>query len=112
MDYAQYVIPGLFVTFDIISGVIRAGYEGTLCSKAMRKGLFNKTGEIMALTLAKLLEYASLEYNLGINLPVYGAVVTYLIIMETLSIIENISALNENIGAFFSKFLKSSDWRE
>lgn len=112
MNYKQYIIPAMFILFDIISGVLKAAYEGNLASTLMRKGLFNKLGEILALMLGKLVEYASLQYQLGFSIPLYTAIAAYLILMETLSILENISAMNPTMGKFLSKFMKAHEWEE
>ena len=112
MNYKQYIIPAMFILFDIISGVLKATYEGNLASTIMRKGLFNKLGEILALILGKLVEYASVQYQLGFSIPLYTAIAAYLILMETLSILENISAMNPAMGKFLSKFMKTREWEE
>lgn len=106
MNYTQYIIPAMFILFDVISGILKAAYEGNMSSHAMREGLFNKLGEILALMLGKLVEYASLQYQLGFSIPLYTAIAAYLILMETLSILENISAMNPAMGQFLSKFMK------
>lgn len=112
MNYSQYAIPALFILFDVISGVMKAAYERNMSSSAMRKGLFNKLGEILALMLGKLVEYASLQYQLGFSIPLYTAIAAYLILMETLSILENISAMNPTMGQFLSKFMNVRKWEE
>ena len=112
MNYKQYIIPAMFILFDIISGVLKAACEGNLASTLMRKGLFNKLGEILALILGKLVEYASVQYQLGFSIPLYTAIAAYLILMETLSILENISAMNPAMGKFLSKFMKAHKWEE
>ena len=112
MNYKQYIIPAMFILFDIISGILKAAYEGNLASTLMRKGLFNKLGEILALILGKLVEYASVQYQLGFSIPLYTAIAAYLILMETLSILENISAMNPAMGQFLSKFMKERKWEE
>ena len=60
---------GKTVLLNIISGILKAAYEGNLASSIMRKGLFNKLGEILALILGKLVEYASMQYQLGFSIP-------------------------------------------
>lgn len=112
MKYGQYVIPSLFILFDIVSGILKAAYEGNLASSLMRKGLFNKLGEILALMLGELLEYASMQYQLGFSIPLYTPIAAYIILMETLSILENISAMNPAMGKFLSKFMKAHEWEE
>ena len=112
MNCSQYIIPAMFILFDVISGILKAAYEGNVSSYAMRKGMFNKLGEILALMLGKLVEYASLQYQLGFSIPLYTAIAAYLILMETLSILENISAMNPAMGQFLSKFMKERKWEE
>lgn len=112
MTYMQYIIPAMFILFDVVSGVLKAAFEGNMSSSAMRKGLFNKLGEILALMLGKLVEYVSLQYQLGFSIPLYTAIAAYLILMETLSILENISAMNPAMGEFLSNFMKEHKWEE
>lgn len=112
MNYKQYIIPAMFILLDIISGILKAAYEGNLASTLMRKGLFNKLGEILSLILGKLAEYASAQYQLGFSIPLYTAIAAYIILMETLSILENISAMNPTMGKFLSKFMKAHEWEE
>lgn len=112
MKYPGYTIPAIFIAFDILTGIIRAVYEGKLASKSMRKGLFNKMGEVLTLSLAKLLEYTSVNFDLGFSIPLYNGTVIYVIVMELLSIVENISALNPDMRDYLSKFMKRSDWKE
>lgn len=64
----------------------------------MRKGLFNKSAFIFVIVLAILCEWAM--YNipeLGFTLPILNGVCVFIILMEVVSIIENIGSLNSKI---------------
>ena len=74
----------------------------------MRKGLFNKLGSIIAVMVGYLADYAQKYIDLGITIPVAKVICYYIIIMEIISIVENVSKLNphilpEKMLSFFGK---------
>ena len=44
--------------------------------------------------------------DLGIQIPIVGAVVTYICIMELISIMENMCAVNPELSALFKPYLE------
>lgn len=94
-----YIITALiFNALDCLSGVL-AGYkkDGKLMSSKLRTGLFKKSGFILCYALSYLLNFAQLKIGLDININIIPAVCGYVIFTEIISIIENISYLNDKL---------------
>lgn len=70
--------------FDIITGFTKALENKTLSSKALKHGMVSKTFIVIVVGLTYILTPI-----LGINLS--GLVITYYIVMEAVSILENVS---------------------
>ena len=100
------IITACFIVFDVITGFIKALAQKAVDSTALRKGLFHKLSEIVAINFAFLCEYAVNYLELGIHLPMVIGVCSYLVLMETISILENLIELNPRLGKFFAKYLK------
>lgn len=98
-------IPLIFIAFDIISGVLAALKNGCLDSAVMREGLYNKSGEIIALVLSYALEKVSVYYSFAADFPLYGVTSAYICGMEILSTIENICELSPRMFNFFKPYL-------
>lgn len=101
-----YITVCCFILFDIITGIIKALYKEGLNSTMLRKGLFHKLSEIVALAGSGLLEYAAVYVNLGIDIPVLKVVSCYICVMELISILENISEVNPSMGKLFKPYLE------
>lgn len=99
-----YAITFAFIVLDFVTGLIKAVSSGKFKSSMMREGLFHKIGEILCIALGILIQYAEGYLDLGINLPVAGAICTYIVPMEIGSALENICAINPDLAA--SKLLK------
>lgn len=95
-----------FILFDIITGILEGLYEGKVNSTKLRKGLYHKATEILAVVGAWLLQHAIVYVHLGVSLPLVEAVSAYICLMEAISILENLSAVNPELGKFFSKYLE------
>lgn len=99
----------LLVTFslillDIISGLIGAAMQGILSSKVARQGLMHKLAYVCAILLGHILDYAQSFVNLGLPFQLTIAVCTYIILCETLSIVENLAKINPELRG--TKLLK------
>lgn len=94
-----------FIVFDVVTGLIKAGYNGNYNSAIMRQGGFHKSMEVMALAVAYFVEYAIVYINIGVNVPAVPAVTVYICIMELISILENICAVNPQMCALFKPYL-------
>lgn len=107
-----YVVVLSFIGFDILTGFMKAFYKEGINSTVLRKGLFHKLSEIVAVAGAGLFEYGSAYINLNIDVPLVGAVSTYICIMELISILENISAVNPTLGRLFKPYLEKMKDKE
>ena len=95
-----------FILFDIITGLIKALYLNGLNSTYLRKGLFHKLSEIIAVIGAFLLEYGIQYIQLGIDVPLLKATTAYICLMELISILENLAEVNPTLGRFFKPYLE------
>lgn len=80
----QIITPFLFMMFDIITGFIQALVNNVIDSKKMRIGLLHKMLLILIILISFILDYA---FNLNC---ISKAVCIYIVIMELISILENI----------------------
>lgn len=101
-----FVIVAIFIVFDVVTGLITAFYQKSVNSTKLRAGLMHKIGEILAITFTYFLNYAMNYIDLGITIPMCEIVCGYIAIMETISIIENISVLSPKMQNVFSKFFE------
>lgn len=95
-----------FITFDILTGLIKAKYDGSYNSAIMREGGYHKCMEILAVVGSYGIEYSMRYVDLGIQIPLVVAVVTYICIMELISIMENMCAVNPKLSALFKPYLE------
>lgn len=95
-----------FIVFDIITGFLKAFYKKEVDSTMLRRGLFHKLSEVLALIGAFLLGYVADYIELGIELPLLNVVSVYICTMELVSIIENICEVNPTMFSLFSPYLK------
>lgn len=103
---AYYIVSLCFIAFDIITGLLKAIYKGTINSTILREGLFHKISELLVVIGSGLLEYGTAYVNLGINLPLIESVTVYICLIETASIIENICEMNPKLAKFFKPYLE------
>lgn len=94
------LIPVSLMGFDVLTGYLNAWLKGEVESYRMREGLVKKVGEITILVIGKLFEF-------GLNLPTYimNVISLYIILMELVSISENLDKLGVPIPKFFKKGL-------
>ena len=95
-----------FIVFDIITGFVKAFYHKDIDSTLLRKGLFHKLSEVLALVGSFLLGYVAEYIELGFELPLLNVVSIYICTMELISIIENLCEVNPQMFSLFSPYLK------
>lgn len=96
----QLITPLIFSLFDIITGYIQAIINNNIDSKVMRTGLLHKV-------LIMLIIAGSFIFDKTFNLNVVSKVICiYVIIMEIVSIFENIKKAGIDIGKL-GNFLKT-----
>ena len=102
----EIIAVSVFIAFDIITGIIKALYNDGLNSTYLRKGLFHKLSELIAVVGAYLLEYGIQYIYIGVDVPLLKATTAYICLMELVSIIENLSEVNPILGKFFKPYLE------
>jgi toxin secretion/phage lysis holin len=92
-----------FIVFDVLTGWLKAAITATLNSSIMRTGLLRKLGEILSILFGYVCQYSLPYLGLEVKFPFAGAIGTYIVLMETASIIENLCAINPNMREALSK---------
>lgn len=93
----KILISCIFIVIDFITGTAKAIKEKNCNSSIMREGLFHKCASIIMITLGYLIDYAQHYIDLGINVSVSTSICAYIILMEIMSIVENVGKINPNI---------------
>lgn len=90
---------------DIVSGFIKAWRDHDIQSQALRRGLFHKVAFGGVIFLAKGLEWAADEIpEIQLNMPITSSICAYIILTEIVSILENLKAINPDIGGVLNRF--------
>ena len=90
----QIIAPLIFSGIDIVTGYIQAIINNNVDSKVMRTGLLHKAAIILIIL-------ASFVFDKTFNLSVVSKVICiYVIVMEIMSILENIQKAGINLGKF------------
>ena len=93
----------IFITLDVIIGLIKALSTGTYKSLKMREGLFHKIGEMLTVGFGILCENAFPYVGIEIKIPIVSTICIYIVLMETGSIVENLSIISPNIKKLLGK---------
>lgn len=103
-NYWVLLIPIILMGIDILSGITNAWIKGEIKSSILRKGLGKKMGEILILAIGEVFLY-------GMSLPkgVLSGISIYIIVMELISICENLEKLGVPIPKFVKKALASTE---
>ena len=100
-----YITVGCFILFDILTGLIKGLYKEGLNSTNLRKGLFHKLSEVIAVVGSGLLEYGIGYVQLCVDIPVLDIVAIYICTTELISILENLSVVNPSLAKLFKPYL-------
>lgn len=103
MSIKAIVVVSCFIAFDILTGLAGALMTHTYKSTKMREGLFHKLGEYFAVGFACGCEYAFPYVGITVTVPICTSVVIYIIIMETGSIVENITIISPDLKRILGK---------
>ena len=95
----QIATPIIFSVSDIITGFIQAVINNDVQSKKMRQGLLHKVLIIIILLLSFV---ASITFNISI---ISKFVAIYIIVMETISIFENLKKAGINFDELLKIFI-------
>lgn len=106
MNITPLVLCLIFIAFDVLTGWLKALATGTTNSSIMRKGLYHKLGEIIAVIFGYVCQYSLPYLGVEIDVPFAVAIGTYIVIMEIASIIENISAINPQMAGILKNVFR------
>lgn len=87
-----------FIALDVVSGIAKGAKLGQLSSSKMREGIWHKAGYVLIIALAVLIEVGSKHIDLGFTVPLVVPACVYIILSEIMSIFENATVLNPEIG--------------
>lgn len=104
MKVGPLIVVIIFITFDIGTGWLKALSTGTADSSIMRKGLFHKVAEILAVLFGYTCEIVFPLVDINVSIPLAVGISTYIVIMETASIVENLAIMNPKLADILSKF--------
>ena len=88
----------IFNGMDLLTGIVGALRNGEqIKSNKLRDGLFKKVGFVFCYALGIAINYAETYLTLPFGVDLVPVICTYAIITEVVSIIENISKINDEI---------------
>lgn len=98
------MIPVVLMAIDIITGLLNAWIKGEVKSSILRKGLAKKVGEMCVILIGEI-------FTFGLSLPsaIGTGISLYIVIMELISICENLEKLGLPIPKFIKKALDTSE---
>lgn len=112
MEVYFYIImcPVAFCLLDVLTGYAAAMRNGTLNSSVMRKGLWNKTAEILAILAAVLTQmgvyvYGNSFLDVQLDVPIITIICGCLSLYELTSVVENLGKMNKDIAEILIKTL-------
>lgn len=91
-------IAGGIVLLDFISGFTKAVYTHSVASSKMLDGLFHKFAYMLVIAICILFDYAQAKFNIGTHVPLVLVACVYIIITDTVSFFENVTAFNLQIA--------------
>lgn len=100
VSFVPFIIVCVAILLDVISGCINAAAHNEMSSSTMRNGMWHKASELLLEILAILCTIAvqywdALPDELGV---VYTGVSLYIIVMEIVSVIENVTSTNPELN--------------
>lgn len=107
IDWHPIAVAAVMMVLDIATGFAGAAMTKAVESGKMREGIWHKAGFFGLIALAAVWELGSVWLNLeaadvGVavpELPAVGAVCTFVVAIEVVSILENLCVLNPDIAA-------------
>lgn len=91
------LVPVVMMAFDYLTGFMKAIHEKNIQSAKLRDGLMRKFGELITIIISLFL-----QYSIGLPHEITLFIAFYIILMELISVIENLDA----IGVKVPKWIK------
>ena len=103
--YWIILLPLIGAASDIITGWIQASVNSSWDSTVMRKGLYRKAGELLVVILGCVAEYA---VPMARDAHVATFLSLYIVLMEVISVVENLDHAGVVIPAFLKDRLQKT----
>lgn len=88
----------VFIMLDVVSGYAQAVANKCVSSEVMRRGFWHKLALVFAMLAAGLADMAAAaEINLGFSVPLFECACGYVMLMELMSILENVRKMNPDL---------------
>lgn len=103
-DFWIVMLPSFLMAFDVATGFINAWAKKQIKSSVMRQGLARKFGELTVIAIGQLF-----FYGLGLSKYCVGFISFYIILMELVSIAENLDKLGVPLPKAIKKVLNNAE---
>ncbi len=97
-EITALTIVGIMIILDWVTGLLKAVHAHDISSKKMREGLWHKSGFVLVMLLAEVIEHAQAHFDMGFTVPLIVPMAIWIVTTEMASILENISAINPEIA--------------
>lgn len=97
-EIAALCVVGVLIVLDYLTGLMKAAMQHDISSEEMRLGLWHKSGLILVMVLAEIVEHAQAWIDLGFTLPLIVPAAVYIAVTEISSILENLGEINPEIA--------------
>ena len=104
----QIIVVFAFIALDVVTGIIKAFSTGSYRSLKMREGLVHKLTECVAVAFGILVDYSLPIIGVTISFSMFSALVIYVVLMESGSIIENVGVISPALGAKLSSLFSDT----
>lgn len=96
-EIAALCVVGVLIILDYATGLMKAVMQKDVSSEKMRLGLWHKSGLVMVMVLAEVVEHAQAYLDMGFALPLIVPAAVYIAITEISSILENLGEINPEL---------------
>lgn len=101
-EFVFYLVPLIFMLCDIVTGLAKAYVQKNIISSKMRSGIIKKCGEMMIIVLT-----AVVVYSVQWSHRIIAVVSVYMILMEIISIMENLDEIGVPIPKWIEKTINN-----
>ena len=101
-EFVFYLVPLIFMLCDVVSGLAKAYVQKNIISNKMRSGIIKKCGEMMIIILT-----AVVVYSVQWPHQIIAVVSVYMILMEIISIMENLDEIGVPIPKWIEKTINN-----
>lgn len=101
-EFIFYLVPLIFMLCDVVSGLAKAYVQKNIISHKMRSGIIKKCGEMMIILLT-----AVVVYSVQWPHKIIAIVSVYMILMEIISIMENLDGIGVPIPKWIEKTINN-----